>query len=116
MLVPAGRYGPEFIVTPNFYVFKAYNYSDNYALFIGNLGDRIAYGIGAFHGRWGDVGAMLRSDIAAMQRALQSRGFDTGGVDGLPGYKTRRSIGEWQARNGRRQTCFPDQDLLSALR
>src|SRR5690606_6090759 len=48
MLVPAGRHGPEFIVTPNFYVIKEYNNSDLYALFIGNLADRIAYGSGAF--------------------------------------------------------------------
>ena len=37
MLVPAGTYGPEFLVTPNFYVLKEYNNSDLYALFIGNL-------------------------------------------------------------------------------
>ena len=37
MLVPAGTHGPEFIVTPNFYVIKEYNNSDLYALFIGNL-------------------------------------------------------------------------------
>ncbi len=41
MLVPAGRHGPEFIVTPNFYVIKQYNNSDLYALYIANLADRI---------------------------------------------------------------------------
>ncbi|WP_099867107.1 lytic murein transglycosylase [Pararhizobium haloflavum] len=115
MLVPAGRHGPEFIVTPNFYVFKQYNNSDNYALFIGNLGDRIAYGSGAFRKGWGDVGSMLRSDIASMQQRLVASGYDVGGADGLPGYKTRRSIGEWQARNGHAPTCFPDRALLGAL-
>ena len=47
MLVPAGRDGPEFIVTPNFYIIKEYNNSDLYALYIGNLADRIAFGTGA---------------------------------------------------------------------
>lgn len=116
MLVPAGRHGPEFVVTPNFYVLKAYNNSDNYALFIGNLADRIAFGSGAFQRGWGDVGTMLRSDIAAMQRVLVSQGYDVGGADGLPGYKTRRSIGEWQQRNGIAPTCFPDRRLLQAIR
>ncbi|WP_404863115.1 lytic murein transglycosylase [Georhizobium sp. MAB10] len=116
MLVPAGRHGPEFIVTPNFYVFKEYNNSDNYALFVGNLGDRIAYGSGGFRGSWGNVGTMLRSDIATMQRSLEGAGYDVGGADGLPGFKTRRSIGEWQARAGRAPTCFPDRDLVSAIR
>lgn len=115
MLVPAGTDGPAFIVTPNFYVLKAYNNSDLYALFIGNLADRIAYGSGAFAGRWGDVGHMLRSDVANMQHALEAKGYDVGGADGLPGYKTRRSIGEWQAKNGRPQTCFPDPGLLARL-
>lgn len=116
MLVPAGVHGPEFIVTPNFYVLKDYNNSDLYALFIGNLADRIAYGSGSFEAPWGDVGHMLRSDIAAMQRSLQEKGYDVGGADGLPGYKTRRSIGEWQAKAGLKQTCFPEPSLMSALR
>ncbi len=52
LLMPAGRFGPAFIVTPNFYVLKEYNESDLYALFIGNAADRIAFGGGAFAGRW----------------------------------------------------------------
>lgn len=116
LLVPAGIYGPTFIVTPNFYVLKEYNNSDLYALFVGNLSDRIAYDYGAFHGRWGDVGKMLRSDIASMQRALEQAGYDVGGADGLPGYKTRRSIGEWQRENGLKPSCFPTTSLISVLR
>ena len=116
MLVPAGRDGPAFIVTPNFYVLKEYNNSDLYALFVGNLADRIAYGSGAFVGAWGDVGKMLRSDVARMQKGLQAKGYDVGGTDGLPGYKTRRSIGEWQQKAGKAPTCFPDPSLLAALK
>ncbi|WP_331372902.1 lytic murein transglycosylase [Sinorhizobium chiapasense] len=116
MLVPAGTHGPQFIVTPNFYVIKEYNNSDLYALFIGNLADRIASGGGAFRGEWGDVGNMLRSDVLAMQKALVSKGYDVGKVDGLPGYKTRRSLGDWQAKNGLSATCFPAASLKSQLR
>ncbi|TPW26941.1 lytic murein transglycosylase [Pararhizobium mangrovi] len=116
MLVPAGTEGPEFLVTGNFYVIKKYNNSDLYALFIGNLADRIAYGSGNFVGDWGDVGHMLRSDVATMQRALQAKGYDVGGADGLPGFKTRRSIGEWQAKGGLNPTCFPSPELSRRLR
>jgi lytic murein transglycosylase len=115
MLVPAGRDGPEFIVTPNFYIIKEYNNSDLYALYIGNLADRIAYGSGAFQGAWGDVGKMLRSDVAAMQKALERQGYDVGGSDGLPGYKTRRSIGQWQERNGMTPTCYPEASMIGKL-
>ncbi len=116
MLVPAGIYGPKFIVTPNFYVLKEYNNSDLYALYIGNLADRIAYNSGPFMGEWGDVGRLLRSDIARMQRKLEKEGYDVGGADGLPGYKTRRSIGEWQQKRGIKPGCFPTPDLVPQLR
>lgn len=115
MLVPAGTHGPSFIVTPNFYVLKEYNNSDLYALFIGNLADRIGSGGGAFRGRFGDVGRMLRSDVAAMQASLEAQGHDVGGADGLPGYKTRRSIGTWQAAQRLTPTCFPDPSLMKRL-
>ena len=115
VLVPAGVYGPEFVVTPNFYVIKEYNNSDLYALFIGNLADRIAHGGGAFVTPWGKTGGMLRSDIARLQSFLERQGYDVGGADGLPGYKTRRSIGEWQSRNGQAPTCFPTPALLKSL-
>jgi lytic murein transglycosylase len=116
MLVPAGRHGPEFIVTPNFYVLKEYNNSDLYALFIGNLADRIAYGAGSFEGSWGPVGKMLRSDVLVMQKALQAKGYDVGNADGLAGFKTRRSLGDWQQKNGLSPTCFPDASLKARLR
>jgi lytic murein transglycosylase len=116
LLMPAGRSGPAFIVTPNFYVLKEYNESDLYALFIGHGADRIAGGDRKFAGTWGKVGGLYRSDVAAMQRGLEARGYDVGGADGLPGFKTRRSIGDWQARNGRAPTCFPDAGIVKALR
>lgn len=112
VLVPAGIHGPEFVVTPNFYVIKEYNNSDLYALFIGNLADRISYGSGDFLTDWQDVGVMLRSDIARLQRDLVALGYDVGGADGLPGYKTRRSIGEWQEKRGVRPTCFPTEKMM----
>jgi hypothetical protein len=116
MLVPAGRNGPQFIVTPNFYVIKEYNNSDLYALFIGNLADRIAHGGGAFQAPWGNVGHMLRSDVLAMQKALQAKGYDIGNADGLAGFKTRRSLGIWQTKTGLPPTCFPEESLKTKLR
>ncbi|MVA24039.1 lytic murein transglycosylase [Agrobacterium vitis] len=116
MLVPAGTHGPEFLVTPNFYVLKEYNNSDLYALFIGNLADRIAYGSGSFSAPWGDVGHMLRSDVQSMQQTLVKKGYDVGKADGLAGFKTRRSLGDWQAKNGLKPTCFPDEGLKAKLK
>ncbi len=116
LLMPAGRSGPAFIVTPNFYVLKDYNTSDLYALFVGHVGDKIAYGVGDFSARWGNVGGLYRSDVARMQQALVKQGHDVGGVDGLPGFKTRRSIGRWQEATGQAATCFPEAGMKSTLR
>jgi len=115
LMMPAGRNGPAFVVTPNFYVLKDYNTSDLYALFVGHVGDRIRYGVGDFQARWGRMDTLYRSEIAAAQRVLEGMGKDVGGADGLPGYKTRRSIGEWQASQGMAPTCFPDKKIVSAL-
>jgi len=41
LLLPAGRFGPAFVVTSNFSVLKSYNESDAYALFVGHVGDRM---------------------------------------------------------------------------
>ncbi|MCT7374407.1 lytic murein transglycosylase [Chelativorans salis] len=116
LMMPAGRLGPAFIVTPNFYRLKDYNESDLYALFVGHAGDRIMYGDISFAAGWSRVDGLSRADIAAMQRALEARGHDVGGADGLAGFKTRRSIGRWQEKAGRVATCFPDRDLARQLR
>lgn len=115
LLLPAGRNGPAFIATPNFFVLKEYNKSDLYALFVGHVGDRIQYGVGDFAARWGAVGGLLRSEVATMQRALEAKGHDVGGADGLAGFKTRRSIGRWQEAIGQTGTCFPEAKMKAAL-
>lgn len=116
LLMPAGRSGPAFIVTPNFYVLKQYNESDLYALFVGHAADRIEWGTGRFKASWGRVDTLYRSEIAAMQRVLEGKGYDVGGADGLPGFRTRRSIGDWQKKNGQAPTCFPSKALVGAIR
>ncbi|MDK3020192.1 lytic murein transglycosylase [Pseudodonghicola flavimaris] len=115
LLMPAGRHGPAFLVTPNFYVLKDYNMSDLYALFVGHVGDRIQYGSGDFATPWARTDSLFRSDIAAMQRALERQGHDVGGADGLPGFRTRRSIGRWQEATGRPATCFPEASMKRSL-
>ena len=115
LLMPAGRYGPAFIVTSNFYVLKEYNESDVYALFVGHVADRMKFGVGNFTGGWNQLSDLSRVRITTMQRRLEGLGYDVGGADGLIGHKTRRSIGQWQEQNGERATCYPDQELMSDI-
>lgn len=116
LLMPAGRYGPAFVVTPNFYRLKDYNESDLYALFVGHAGDRIMYGDIRFAAAWQPVSGLGRADVAAVQRRLQALGHDVGGADGLAGFKTRRSIGAWQEKRGLAATCFPDSGIVAKIR
>lgn len=115
LVLPAGRSGPEFLVTPNFYAIKAYNESDLYALFVGHVADGINRGNQGFATLWKPVDQMLRTDVALIQKALIQKGYDVGGADGLPGFKTRRSIGDWQNKNGFAETCFPSHAVLKAI-
>jgi lytic murein transglycosylase len=115
LLLPAGRLGPAFLVSENFYILKQYNESDLYALFIGHLADRMqgAPPIGA---PWWSVGPMRRSDIRSAQERLQAEGYDVGKADGLIGFATRTAIGQWQVKHGLKETCFPDVALLQEIR
>jgi hypothetical protein len=115
LVMPAGRFGPAFLVTENFYVLKAYNESDLYALFIGNVADRMRGG-GAIAGPFAPLGALRRDDILGLQQRLRANGYDVGRVDGLIGFATRTAIGQWQAKANRGETCFPDAALIQAIR
>ena len=113
--MPAGRLGPAFIATANFYVLKSFNESDLYALFIGHLADRLGGG-GPFRAGWAPIDSFLREDVTTMQRRLEDLGHDVGGADGLVGFKTRIAIGLWQQGRGEAATCFPDAAITRAFR
>ena len=115
LMMPAGRLGPAFIVSENFYVLKTYNESDLYALLIGHLADRLR-GEGRIKGRWGTVAGFTRGEVRFLQEHLVASGHDVGGADGLVGFKTRIALGIWQAANGLRPTCFPDREHIRSLR
>lgn len=105
ILLPAGRYGPAFIATENFYVIKEYNESDAYALFVGHLADRYGSNSG-FVGEWKPTKATTRDAVRTLQQKLEAKGHDVGGADGLIGFKTRRSIGKDQEASGYFATCW----------
>ncbi|MFC3693680.1 lytic murein transglycosylase [Chenggangzhangella methanolivorans] len=107
LMAPAGRTGPQFLVSKNFYVIKEYNESDLYALFVGHLADRMRGG-GPILGKWSTPKGMTRAEVAAMQERLEKQGHDVGSADGLVGFRTRVAVGRWEESKGRAPTCFPD--------
>ncbi len=99
LFVPAGQFGPVFLLYKNFEVIKRYNNSDAYALAVGLLSERIA-GKPGLQTAWPDNGKKLTTnDIKLVQTALNAYGFDAGSVDGIFGNGTRRALQAYQAKN-----------------
>jgi lytic murein transglycosylase len=115
ILTAGGAYGPTFLALENYMVIKRYNMSDLYALFVGNLADRIAGG-GAFDTPWADVRQLSSRGIEEIQQRLQARGYAIAKIDGKAGMNTRALIGAYQQANGLKTDCWPSEALLAHLR
>lgn len=114
VLMPEGTYGPAFLTLRNYYVIKAYNFSDLYVLFVGNLADRIAGG-GAFVTPWAKDAQLRTVSVEAMQRYLTQQGFYADKIDGKAGMKTRAALGAYQKSNGLPLDCWPTAGVLSHM-
>ncbi|MFC3636503.1 lytic murein transglycosylase [Camelimonas fluminis] len=114
LLLPAGVYGPGFLVGPNYFVLKAYNFSDLYVLYVGHLADRIAGG-GPFATAWGKVAQPSAAQLAAMQRELTRLGLYREKIDGFAGMKTRLAVGAFQKAHGLGVDCWPTPETLKAI-
>jgi len=115
LLMPAGSYGPAFLALENFLVIKAYNMSDLYALFVGNLGDRIAGGQ-AFETPWADVKQLPAAGIAELQTGLKSLGYEVAKIDGKAGMNTRALIGVYQKASNLKVDCWPTEAVVKHVR
>ena len=109
LMMPAGRYGPAFIVTPEF--LRAEGIQRERRLCPVRWPCRGPHRLRRQELRLGMAQGRRTLPIRHRRHAARAGklGYDVGGADGLPGYKTRRSIGDWQAKNGRAATCFPDE-------
>jgi lytic murein transglycosylase len=116
LVLPAGLKGPAFLATNNFSVLKLYNNSDVYAIFVGHVADMIsANAPTAFVGEWLPVERLPRDRIQRFQEALVGKGHDVGKVDGLAGFKTRRSIGLEEQTLGLPLTCYPSKAVVDLV-
>jgi membrane-bound lytic murein transglycosylase B len=114
LLLPAGRRGPAFLVYDNFDVIMSWNRSEFFALTVGHLADRIA-GAGPLAATPPAHDRLTRDQLAALQTALNERGFDSGTVDGRLGPTTMQAIRDYQRSRQEPADGFPDPDILSAL-
>ncbi len=115
LMSPGGTFGPQFLVTENFKVLRAYNTSDLYAVFVGHLSDRIAGG-GTFAMPWASIRQLDNAAILEVQTRLDRSGYKIAKLDGRIGSETRLKIGLYQRANGLAVECWPSVDLLAAMR
>jgi lytic murein transglycosylase len=114
LLLPAGTYGPAFLITANYFVIKEYNFSDLYVLFVGHLGDRIA-DPRPFETPWGRVTQLATAQLERMQITLTKLGIYRDKIDGKAGMRTRLALGAYQKANGLKLDCWPTQALLDHM-
>lgn len=103
LFLPSGKRGPAFLVGHNFDAFYAYNASENYALAIAHLSQRIEQRNTDvnFAIAWptDDLG-LSRKESREVQESLNLLGYNIGEVDGIIGDKTRQTIQKYQANIG----------------
>lgn len=100
VFLPSGARGPAFLLSANYWVLKAYNNSDSYALSLALLADRIE-GKGALHGHWPENELFLpRAEKSEIQRLLAALGLYRGTIDGRFGQASRDAIHDFQIRTG----------------
>ncbi len=93
---PAGAGGPAFLLSENYWVLKAYNNSDSYALSLACLGDRIA-GHAGLQSLWPKAEKLWsRSEKAEIQRLLTRLALYEGTIDGKFGQASRDAIHAFQ--------------------
>jgi membrane-bound lytic murein transglycosylase B len=115
ILLPAGARGPAFLVGANFRTLLRYNNSTSYALAVSLLSQQLAGGP-AVRAAWPrDLQPLTRSQLLALQTALNTRGFDSGTPDGMLGPATRRGVRDYQRSVGLPADGYPTLELLQRL-
>lgn len=113
VVLPQGHKGPAFLAYPNFKVLFEWNQSFVYVLTAAYFATRLE---GAQVYDAGSPDAGLSGDqMKALQRRLQSRGYDVGKVDGILGARTRKAVQAEQERLGLPADAWPTPNLLSKL-
>jgi lytic murein transglycosylase len=116
LFFPVGAPSPAFLLSENFFVLKAYNFSDSYAFAASVLADRIA-GRPVLREKWPNEGPPLnQAEREAIQRGLTARGFYDGKIDGRFGPVTRLAIHAFQKQAGAAKADgYPSRAVLDLL-
>jgi len=113
LVLPAGARGPAFLVYPNFNVIMKWNLSENYALSVGLLANRIQGAAGLIVNENTHIDMYKSAELQALQKKLNTIGYDAGKPDGIWGPKSRKAIRLYQLQNGLVGDGFPNRQVLT---
>ncbi len=114
LLLPMGRFGPAFLVYPNFQVYLQWNNSLVYSTTAAYLATRIA-GAPALH-RGNPPPALSFDQVKQLQTLLVRAGYDVGKIDGFLGEKSREAVKAMQIKYGLPADSYPTEELLARMR
>ena len=115
LFLPAGSYGPAFLLFDNFNAIKKYNNADSYALAVGLLADRLA-GRPDLSRPWPtDIVMLTQQQAKDLQAALNKLTYAAGAVDGIIGRGTRGALQKFQMDKGLVADGFPTVAMLDAV-
>lgn len=115
LMLPAGARGPAFLVGPNFRAILGYNNSISYALAVALLAQRVAGGAEVRTPWPRDLSALTRSQLQALQTALNTLGFASGPPDGVMGPATRAGLRGYQRSVGLPADGYPTLEVLQRV-
>ena len=116
LFLPAGSYGPAFLLYPNFDVIKKYNNSDSYALAVGILADRLAGRPDVVKPWPTTIKLLTQMQVIDLQKTLTKLGYDTKGADGVIGRNTRKALQLFQTDHGLMADGFATTEVLEKVR
>lgn len=115
ILLPQGWSGPAFMVFDNFSIIMQWNRSVNYALSVAQLAKLLNQEPNIIGGEAAEAGTLTYQQMLDLQQWLNSRGFDAGIEDGLPGLQTQSAVRAYQAEHGLPADGYASPSLYQQL-
>ena len=115
ILLPQGYRGPAFMVFDNFDVIMDWNRSVNYALSVAQLAEQLRHESRIVGGKLAEKGALSFQEMLDLQSILNTRGFNAGEPDGLPGLMTQEAVRKYQLANQLPADGYASRSLYQRL-
>ena len=113
VLLPQGRYGPAFLVYPNYHVLFEWNKSFVYVTTAAYFATLLE-GADRYKNTSPEDG-LSGAEMEALQTKLTELGYDVGAIDGILGAKTRAAVQSVQEKLGFPADAWPTAALLNSL-